>query len=399
MSHQPLKDRATHAAITAFGKEWAVDGWSIAPGRIEIIGNHTDYNGGPVLAGAIDRVLVIGSGNVGKIGDIAVVASDVSRKAISFNAMAIGDWKAGHGDRGPIVYVKGIVASLLSRGIPFRTGVGLAIAGDIPRGFGVSSSAAFCLATILALTIDELKPREIVAIAREAEHRAGSPVGAMDQSASLAGNVILFDGRDNSFEQMRPDLGDNVFAIASSGVDRSLRTSSYARRVKESEAALKAINEAYELELANLAAVSSHWNEIADTLPDHLSATLLKRVRHVVTETGRVYDAVDALDAKDWVRFGTLMTESGRSSATDYEISHPNVEHLVDLLNSQEGVLGARMMGGGEGGPALALLHRNAIEEVGAALHREFYAHRTLKKGGAPFQICTFGPGAHRESP
>lgn len=398
MSYQTLKDRALSAAQVAFGEDWHVDGWSIAPGRIEIIGNHIDYNGGPVLAGAIDRVVVIGSGNLGHPGHIAIVPSDVSRKQINFNGMTIGDWKAGRGDRGPIVYVKGIVASLLSRGIPFRTGVGLAIAGDIPRGFGVSSSAAFCLATILALTIDELEPREMVAIAREAEHRAGSPVGAMDQSASMAGNVILFDGRDNSFEQMTPDLGDNVFAIASSGVDRSLRTSSYAKRVKESDAALKTINEAYGFDLPNLAALTLHWDEITDTLPDHLSGTLLKRVRHVVTETGRVYEAVDALHEQNWGHFGALMNESGRSSASDYEISHRDVEQLVYLLRKQEGVLGARMMGGGEGGPALALLHQDAVEEIGAVLHREFYAQRTLKKGGAPFQICIFGPGAHRES-
>jgi galactokinase len=311
--------------------------------------------------------------------------------------MTLGDWRASKGDRGPIVYVKGIIASLTARGIPFRTGVGLTIAGDIPRGFGVSSSAAFCLATILALTIDELDPREMVEIARDAEHRAGSPVGAMDQSASVAGDVILFDGRDNSFSQLTPDLGDYLFAIAGSGVDRSLRTSSYGTRVKESERARRIIADAYGLSLPSLAALEPEWDRIRPTLNDHLDPTLVRRVRHVVTETRRVEQAVETLRAGDWRRFGELMNASGESSATDYEISHPEVEKLVALLRQQDGVVGARMMGGGEGGPALALLHRDAIDHVATELDRSFYAGRSMKRAGSQFQVCTFGPGAHRE--
>jgi galactokinase len=92
------------------------------------------------------------------------------------------------------------------------------------------------------------------------------------------------------------------------------------------------------------------------------------------------------------------MNASGESSASDYEISHPEVEMLVHLLRQQEGVVGARMMGGGEGGPALALIHRDAVDDVSARLSSDFYATRSLKKGGDPFQVCTFGPGAHRES-
>jgi len=398
VAQETLKQRASRAGKRVFGDDWVADGWAIAPGRIELIGNHIDYNGGPVLAGAIDRVIAIGTGPSTSAREITLLATDVGRNPVSIDPMTLGDWHAASRERGPVVYLKGIIAALARRGIPFRTGVTLAVAGNIPRAFGVSSSAALCLATILALTVDDIDPRDMVAIAREAEHRAGSPVGAMDQFASVAGDVILFDGTDNSFSKIIPDLGDHVFAIASSGVERSLRRSSYGARVRETEAARQVIAEAYELDLPFLAAVEPYWDEIAASVDDHLDATLVKRVRHVVTETRRVREAVAAMEARDWSRFGELMYESGDSSAADYEISHPEVETLVHIMRRQEGVLGARMMGGGEGGPALALLHQDAADSVSDVLDRDFDASRKVRtKNGPPFQLCTFGPGAHRE--
>src|SRR5690606_20885579 len=249
-------------------------------GRIELIGNHIDYNGGPVLAAAIDRVIVMATGPIDDPRQIALAAPDATEEISRFAPLEIGDWRSSQGDEGPIVYVKGIVAALLARKIPIRTGVGLAAAGNIPPGFGMSSSAALCLATILALTVDEIEPYEMVAIAREAEHRAGSPVGAMDQSASVAGNVILFDGRDNTYASIAPDLDGYVFAVADSGVDRSLRTSSYGKRVEETEEARKRLAQAYDLYLPNLAALEPHWADIEPTIEKHLPPALVRRVRH-----------------------------------------------------------------------------------------------------------------------
>lgn len=398
MSHEALKARARSAGQAAFGNAWHPDGWAIAPGRIELIGNHIDYNGGPVLAAAIDRVIAVCSGSTGAARDITVIASDVTSRPQVFDATTLGDWRAGSDDDGPVVYVKGVVAALRSRGIPLRSGVGVSIAGDIPRGFGMSSSAAFCIAMLLTLTVDEIDPREMVAIAREAEHRAGSPVGAMDQSASVAGNVIRFDGRDNSFSRITPDLGELVFAVANSGVDRSLRTSSYATRVRETEEARRILTRAYGLDLPGLSSLAPHWDKLLPTVGNHLNDTLLMRVRHVVTETQRVHESEIALLAGDWRRFGALMNDSGESSATDYEISHPRVEELVRLLRQQDGVLGARMMGGGEGGPALALLRRDSVKNVGDALLQGFYASKVLKAGNEALQLCSFGRGARREA-
>lgn len=395
--HDELKRRVEEHGRAAFGASWMSDGWTIAPGRIELIGNHIDYNGGPVLAAAIDRVIVMGSGPLEDPRQIALIAPDVSGEAASFAPLELGDWHSSDADTGPTVYVKGVVASLMARDVPIRTGVGLSTVGNIPPGFGMSSSAALCLATILALTVDEMEPPEMVAIAREAEHRAGSPVGAMDQSASAAGDLIVFDGRDNSYRQIRPDLDGYVFAVADSGVDRSLRTSSYRERVEESEEARKRLAMTFDLYLPNLAALAQYWDEVEPRIDGHLTETLVKRARHVVTETLRVQLAERAASEGDWESFGRLMNESGTSSAVDYEISHPVVEELVGTLSQQDGVLGARMMGGGEGGPALVLLRRDAVESVREALNARFYANHEVR-GAQPFQVCSFGPGAHREA-
>lgn len=406
MSHDALKTRAYEAGIAAFGGDdftdghsqgYVIDSWAIAPGRIELIGNHTDYNGGPVLAGAIDRVIVVGTGRIERSTEISLIAADLVGKAQFCLPYTLADWRASSDDHGPIVYVKGIIAALLARGIPFRSGVGLTVAGDIPPGFGMSSSAALCVATILALTIDEIDPYELVAIAREAEHRAGAMVGAMDQSASVGGGVIRFDGRDNTFSRITPDLGDHVFAVADSGVSRSLRTSAYGERVRETTVARETIAGVYGLQLPNLAAVEPHWETILPTLDQHLSPDLVARVRHIVTETRRVNQAADVVDEGDWERFGQLMNESGASSAGDYDISDPIVEELVALLKSQPGVLGARMMGGGNGGPALVLLRSDAVENVRASLGA-FYAAHPVSDPENAFQVCVFGPGAHRET-
>ena len=397
MSHHDLKQRASRAGQTAFGDGWSVDGWSIAPGRLELIGNHTDYNGGPVLAGAIDHVMVMASGPIEEVSAIQIIAADLRGGKDTCTPMELMDWHSSGKDRGPIVYIKGIVAALMARAIPVRSGVGLAVAGEIPPGFGMSSSAALCVASILALTADEIAPYEMVAIAREAEHRAGAMVGAMDQSASVAGGVIKFDGRDNTFEQIDPDLRDYVFAVAGSGVARSLRTSAYGNRVKETEEARATLAIAYGLDLPNLAALVPHWSMVEPTIARHLSPTLLARVRHIVTESIRVVQAEAAVRSQDWQLFGALMDASGRSSATDYDISHPVVEALVAHIRKQPGVLGARMMGGGNGGPALVLLERERVAAVRASLN-SFYANHPIPHPDRAFYACTFGPGAHREA-
>ena len=143
----------------------------------------------------------------------------------------------------PMDYVRGVIATAVARGVSVRQSIELAVAGDVPIGLGLSSSASLCVALTLALHVPATYGRELVLRAQEAEHRAGTPCGTMDQSASVGGDVILYDGQMASWSPVTPELGSFAFAVADSGVTRSLATSSYPRRVEESREALLRANQ------------------------------------------------------------------------------------------------------------------------------------------------------------
>jgi galactokinase len=396
MTEASVRQSAIEAGKRAFGTGWTPGTWSRAPGRLELLGNHIDYNGGNVLAGAIDRTVQIGVATNTGSDRIEVAFSIDGIDPVSIDPVAVGDWHADGHRATPADYLTGVIAALQARSIHVPTGLQLAIAGDIPIGFGMSSSAALCVAATLVPTGHTLSQRDIVLIAQEAEHRAGSPVGAMDQSASVAGDIILFDGEHVTWEHLTPDLGNLVFAVAHSGVDHALSASSYPVRVAESRGALALVQRHVDAGISSLAAITgAQWGQIENA--PWLPPTLQRRVRHVVTEQGRVKRGVTAIASGNWQAFGALMSASGQSSAGDYEISHPVVEELVADLIAMPGVLGARMMGGGEGGPALALIDGDAVSDVESALNRGFYQRHPVNEPGGAFQVCRFGPGASIE--
>ena len=392
---QPLVDRALAAGQQAFGRAFRPSFASVAPGRLELLGNHVDYNGGPVLAAAIDRVVAIVVDERGRPNEVTAVAGDVSPKLLHVAIGDSGDWRSPGGEPDPAAYLRGAVASLLSRGQQVKSGLRLSIAGDVTLGFGMSSSAALCVALVNVLSSQQLEPKEIVLTAQEAEHRAGTPCGTMDQSASVAGNIIRYDGADDSFTMLEPDLGEYVFAVADSGVTRSLGTSSYGVRVEEAGRAVTLLRQHLQTDLTSLGQLTgSQWRAIELHGDAWLPAPLFARVRHVFTECERVRVGIDAVEQNDWTAFGRLMIESGRSSAGDYEISHPRVEELVAEVLKGEGVLGARMMGGGEGGPALILLQREALPALERRLRAGYFRRHAMNDRDELIQACRFGAGA-----
>src|SRR5918993_352184 len=315
-------ERAIQAGRDAFGPDWMPDGGAIAPGRIELLGNHVDYNGGPVLAAAIDRFIVVAvARDPGPELTVRAVAADASDEAVeTLDVRELTSWRNASPPPRSLDYVRGLLAGLQARersSLTPRLPASIAIAGDVPIGFGVSSSAALCVSLALALADGFSSPEEIVLLAQEAEHRAGTPCGTMDQSASVSGGVIAFDGATLAVERLSPSLGDLVFAVADSGVKRSLSTSSYPLRVAESQQALELARKQLGGTVPHLAAISQ---EQLDALArdDVLPEPLLRRVRHVVEETARVAEGRAAMGAGDWTRFGELMSTSGRSSAMLY---------------------------------------------------------------------------------
>lgn len=390
--------RADEAGRAAFGDAWSPARHAVAPGRIELLGNHVDYNGGPVLAAAIDRQVVVLWSPTASEGDktVRVIAPDVPElPPVSLEPSELRDWRNPSSGPEPYDYVMGVIAAIQAREhLTLRQPALLSFAGDVPIGFGLSSSAALCVSLALALADPAPPFKELVLLAQEAEHRAGTPCGTMDQSASIAGGVIQLDTATLDAEHLTPQLGDLVFAVADSGVDRSLGTSSYPKRVEESKQALAHANRVLGTNLPHLAALTTEQLRSLSEGPDALPEPLRARARHVVTETGRVRAGVEAVRASDWAQFGTLMTASGRSSATDYEISHPRVEALVEATLTVEGVLGARMMGGGEGGTVLILLPRGRVPALDAALRASYYQEVGLADRPDLIHVCTFAPGA-----
>jgi galactokinase len=391
-------ERAVQAGREAFGNSWSPDGVAIAPGRIELLGNHLDYNGGPVLAAAIDRFIVVAVATGPDPGQtLRVIAADAPEEAMATLAVrALAGWRNALPPPGSLDYVRGLLAGLQAperSSLRSRLPASIAIAGDVPIGFGVSSSAALCVSLALALADGFTGAEEIVLLAQEAEHRAGTPCGTMDQSASVAGGVIAFDGATLGVERLAPSLGDLVFAVADSGVERSLSTSSYPRRVAESRQALELAQRQLGLTVPHLAAITQDQVDALDRA-GILPEPLMRRVRHVVEETTRVAEGRAAMVAADWTRFGHLMTASGRSSASLYEISHPRVEQLVAEALTVAGTLGARMMGGGEGGSALVLLSRDAVPRLEETLRSGYYARYGMADRDELIHICAFAPGA-----
>lgn len=376
--------RALYAARATWGSEWIPTRAAVAPGRIEILGNHVDYNGGPVLAAAVDRATVILSDDT---DELAILFADFDGAGVSVVDMNAPELvAASHGSPEPTDFVLGAVARSRAKARPVRTGRAV-VATSVPIGSGMSSSAAFCVA--LSLLLNQVAPSgaELVYDAQAAENWTGVPCGTMDQAASVFGNVIRYAGPEGT-TSVAPDLGDHCFVVVGSRVERTLGTSSYPQRVRECAEAAALLTSYWGRPVGNLAAVTPA--ELDELEGGVLPAPLDARARHVVTEIQRVNAGEAAMIEQDWETFGELMNASGASSAGDYAISHPHVEALVAVMKSVPGVMGARMMGGGEGGSTLALLLRESLP----ALRTAVIAFFEDDDAGDAIVPLSFAPGA-----
>ena len=331
-----------------------------APGRVNIIGEHTDYNAGLVLPFAI-----------GQSVQIAARAADGS--AITAHSLALerdAEFPTTVEERSQADtwqnYLRGVCHGLRRRGVAVR-GAELLIAGDLPIGGGVSSSAALCVATALALlklTGAELSKLEIAKLAQEAEHGfAGTPCGIMDPYVILFGradHALLLDCRDNTHEWQPIDLGPAQFVLIDSGLAHELSSGVYEQRVRECQAAASAIRE-HEPAVRTLRDVTPRMLEAHGHA---LDPVLRKRTRHVVTENVRVDQARQALADGRIDDLGRLLSASHRSLRDDYEVSCLEVDERVAALDAAEGVFGARMVGGGGGGMVLVLVESHAVADL-----------------------------------
>jgi galactokinase len=298
---------------------------AFAPGRVNLIGDHTDHTGGLALPAALDLGTTV-EGEPG--GDAVVLTSD------AFPGTAVVPLDVGDPARfaGWARYVAGVVAEV-------RPAVGFTgrVTSTLPIGAGLSSSASLELAIAAALGAD-LEPRSLAALGQRAEHRAsGVPCGILDQLASaagVAGHALLLD--TSTLDVTPVPVPDSIeLRVVDSGQRRSLDASAYASRSAEARAAS----------------------------PDSDDPVLRRRARHVVSENERVLAAVAALRAGDGVALGALFTASHRSLADDFEVSTPALDALVARLGATAGVHGARLTGAGFGGCVVAAAEPGALAE------------------------------------
>lgn len=362
-----------------------------SPGRINLIGEHTDYNGGHVFPAAI----TIGTYGVARLRD------DMLVKLYSLNFPDQGvitfdvndETKLSHGSWGN--FVKGVLQALRGYGNVFNQGFELVIEGNIPNASGLSSSASLeLLIGVVAQKLYRLKvPRlQLVASGQRAENDfVGVNTGIMDQFAIGFGekaHAIYLDTNTMIYDMVPVDLGDNVIVIMNTNKRRELADSKYNERVKETQEAVYELQQS--LPIQSLGQLTSDTFEANAHLIKN--DTILRRARHAVTENERTQLAVESLRANDLVKFGELLNASHDSLKNDYEVTGIELDTLAETAQKIPGVLGARMTGAGFGGCAIALVNRQAVDDLKTKVGQIY--EETI--GYAPsFYVADIGPGAH----
>jgi galactokinase len=334
------------------------EGIAFAPGRVNLIGEHVDYNDGLVLPMPLSEGTAIAWSRNGSDTFAAIAADFAEQDLFGLHPVhpETESWRS---------YVRGMVAE---SGLA-REGLNLAIAGDLPRGSGLSSSASLCIAvgrTLAAAAQLEVGPVALSKAAQATEHHwAGVICGIMDQMAVAAGEqgtALLLDCRDLSYQTVSLPT-DWTVAIVDSGITRGLVDGEYNARRAQCESA------ASKLGLASLRDASC-----ATVANGNLEPVERRRAQHVVAEIERVREGAAAIAARDIAALAAIL-RAGHASLRDlFEVSVPPVDTLVDSINAALGDRGgARMTGGGFGGALVVVLEREAVPQLRAALDRPFH--------------------------
>ena len=373
-----------------YGKEGEVRAY-FAPGRVNLIGEHTDYNGGHVFPCALtlgtygivrdreDKVLRFYSANFEKLGVIETSLDDL-----------IPDKAAGWTN-----YPKGVMWAFEKRGYQLTHGMDILIYGNIPNGSGLSSSASLEVLTGLILKdtfgFEQVSMIDVALIGQDSENNFnGCNCGIMDQFASAMGkkdHAIFLDTNTLNYEYAPVVLEDAKIVITNGKVKHSLVNSAYNDRRNECETALKELQSVVNIKtLGDL--TEEEYEAHKDAIKDPVRQ---KRAKHAVYENQRTIRAVEALKNNDVELFGKLMNASHKSLRYDYEVSCEEIDILVDLAQAMPGVIGSRITGGGFGGCTVSIVKNDTVDafirEIGKT-YQEKVGHE------AEFYVVEIGDGA-----
>jgi galactokinase len=362
-----------------------------SPGRVNLIGEHTDYNGGFVFPCALS------------FGNYCLIRK-VDRPSFRFASLnmdlevelSLDELTTPLGNKAWVNYPLGVIAQFVKRGLKPATGADLLFYGDVPNGAGLSSSAA--LEVVTAVAIDDqygygLDRIELVKMGQKAEHEfAGVMCGIMDQFASGLGakdHAIFLNCDTLEYELVPVVLKGCKIVVSNTNSPHKLDSGKYNQRVAECKAAVEAlkpyqaINQLADLSLAEFKALESKIE----------NETVRARARHVVSEIERTTDAVKALKAGDLKLFGKLMNASHVSLRDDYEVTGPELDAMAEAAWKIDGVIGSRMTGGGFGGCTVSVVKDEAIDKFITSVGNEYEEKTGLKP---EFYVAEIGDGGKK---
>lgn len=385
-----MKAELTEKFKELFGAEGDIRAY-FAPGRVNLIGEHTDYNGGHVFPCAL---------TLGTYG-IARKREDRKLRFYSMNFERLGIIESDLDDLTPsreagwTNYPKGVMWAFEKRGHKLTCGLDILLSGNIPNGSGLSSSASVEVLTGVILKdmfgFEDVSMIDVALIGQYSENNFnGCNCGIMDQFASAMGkkdNAIFLDTNTLQYEYAPVVLKDAKIVIANSKVKHSLVDSAYNDRRNECETALKELQA-----VVDIRTLGDLTEEMFEAHKDAIkSGVRQKRAKHAVYENQRAVKAVEALKADDIEKFGQLMNASHVSLRDDYEVSCEEIDVLVDLAWAADGVIGSRITGGGFGGCTVSIVKNDAVDKFIETVGAEYE-----KKAGhkAEFYVVEIGNGA-----
>lgn len=360
-----------------------------SPARINIIGEHIDYNGGKVFPASINKYLYIA---IRKRNDTKILYNDI-RFPGSFEFDINQDFAYDKAND-YANYLNGILSQIKERGFKFECGFEILMASNIPAGGGISSSSAlecgFAYAVADTFGFD-LSRIEIAKLGQMSEHNfMNVKCGIMDQFIIATGKkdfAEVLDCNTLEYEYVPLELGDYRFIVMNTNKVRKLADSKYNERRGQCEQALKILQENGVKINALCELTPADWNKYSHLVADEI---LNKRARHCIAENQRVIDAAATLKAGNLAKLGQLLNASHESLKTDYEVTGIELDTLAQTAQKQEGCLGARMTGAGFGGCAIALVHKDHVAKFIENVQKEYTAVVGYK---ADFFECSSGDG------
>lgn len=375
---------------TAFTERFSTPELTIfSPGRMNFIGEHTDYNLGFVLPASIDKgiAVAVAASKDGKTSIYSVDKDELLEVDITQPLKGSGIGWAN--------YVLGVVDQLQKAGAQLSN-FNCVFGGNIPIGSGLSSSAAlengigFALNELFGLGLDRMK---LLHLSQLAEHEfVGVKCGIMDQFSSMMGKkdqAMKLDCRSLDYGFYPVDFGDYQIVLLNSNVEHNLASSEYNVRRSQCEEGIEVMQRKFPA-IKSLRDVEMH---MLNTCNDELTEVVYRRCKYIIEENQRVNDFVAALEQKDFTQCGQILFTAHEAMRTEYEITCPEIDVLVDLAKQQPGILGSRMMGGGFGGCTLNLVHKTNMDAFVEVMTREYKTKTGIALSA--YRIAV-GDGVHR---